>query len=254
MRRFPIALSTILILLSAVPFAKAQTRTNTPTVRSAKSAQCARISVSSPAEAVDGQPITFTADVSGGPVDESYTYNWTTGFGIITSGQGTSSITVDTSGIGGQSVDATVSVGGMDRACNNSARAETRIRPQLIPRRVDEFGALKTSDRNAQLDNFAIELEMDVTASGYVIAYAGRKSVKGAAAKMLLGIKDYLIKSREIDPARIVTVDGGYREYLTIELWTVPSGAAPPEISPTVDPSDLTPPPAKKKPAAKKKP
>jgi hypothetical protein len=36
-----------------------------------------------------------------------------------------------------------------------------------------------------------------------------------------------------------VTVDGGFREDLTVELWIVPSGATPPENSPTVDPSEV---------------
>ncbi|MBV8857759.1 MAG: hypothetical protein JOZ02_12560, partial [Acidobacteria bacterium] len=40
---------------------------------------------------------------------------------------------------------------------------------------------------------------------------------------------------------RIVTVDGGYREELTVELWVVPSGATPPAASPTVDPSEVKP-------------
>jgi hypothetical protein len=36
-----------------------------------------------------------------------------------------------------------------------------------------------------------------------------------------------------------VTVDGGYKEDLTVELWIVPSGANPPTASPTVDPSEV---------------
>ena len=36
-----------------------------------------------------------------------------------------------------------------------------------------------------------------------------------------------------------MTVDGGYREELTVELWVVPSGATPPPNSPTVDPSEV---------------
>ncbi|HST51145.1 MAG TPA: hypothetical protein VLJ61_10860, partial [Pyrinomonadaceae bacterium] len=51
--------------------------------------------------------------------------------------------------------------------------------------------------------------------------------------------KDYLVTTRGIDASRVVTVDGGYKEDLTVELWVVPSGAAPPTASPTVQPSEV---------------
>ena len=33
----------------------------------------------------------------------------------------------------------------------------------------------------------------------------------------------------------MTTVDGGYREDLTVELWIVPTGATPPTAAPTRD-------------------
>ena len=64
-----------------------------------------------------GQPVTFTASVTGGPEGFAPTYNWSVSAGTITSGQGTSTITVDTAGLGGQTVTATVSIGGADPTC-----------------------------------------------------------------------------------------------------------------------------------------
>src|SRR6185369_9308997 len=78
---------------------------------------CPQVSVSCPSDIDAGQPITFTASVPGGDTAATYTYNWSESAGTITSGQGTSSITVDTTGIGGQSVTATVSIGGADPSC-----------------------------------------------------------------------------------------------------------------------------------------
>jgi hypothetical protein len=51
-----------------------------------------------------------------------------------------------------------------------------------------------------------------------------------------------LVRARGIDPARIVTIDGGRREDFIVELWLVPNGSRPPELTPTVtieeDPRD----------------
>jgi hypothetical protein len=49
-----------------------------------------------------------------------------------------------------------------------------------------------------------------------------------------------MVNTRGVDPGRIVTVDGGYREDMTVELWIVPSGATPPTASPTLQQSDVT--------------
>jgi hypothetical protein len=66
-------------------------------------------------------------------------------------------------------------------------------------------------------------------------------------------MKSHLVLTRGINAARIVTIDGGYREQPTTEFWIVPDGASPPQPSPTIAPSEIGP-PAKTKPAAKKKP
>jgi hypothetical protein len=40
-----------------------------------------------------------------------------------------------------------------------------------------------------------------------------------------------LVNTRGIDAGRLVTVDGGCRADLTVELWIVPSGATAPAAS-----------------------
>ena len=111
-------------------------------------------------------------------------------------------------------------------------------------RMFDRFGALKLADRNARLDNFAIQLQNDPTDEGYIIGYGGRKSVKGAVAASLKKMKDYLGWTRGIELTRIVIVDLGIREASTTELWIVPRGSTPPRPPP---------PAAKKKTTVKKK-
>ena len=80
---------------------------------------CPTVSVSCPSQADPGTPVTFTASVANDS-GLSLTYNWSVSAGTISSGQGTSSITVDTTGLGGQTVTATVSLGGADPSCTGT--------------------------------------------------------------------------------------------------------------------------------------
>ena len=89
------------------------------------------------------------------------------------------------------------------------------------------------------MDNYAIELQNDPTATGQIICYGGRKGRTGEAQRRCDRAKDYLVNTRGISADRIQTVDGGYKEDLTVELWIVPSGATAPQASPTVDPSEV---------------
>jgi hypothetical protein len=198
---------------------------------------CPTVNVSCPDNVADGTPITFTASVTGGDPAVTPTYNWTVSAGTITSGQGTSTITVDSKGLGGQSVTATVSVGGY--ACNPSSSCTTAVTKTAVARKVDEYGNIRFNDEKARLDNFAIELQNDPTAQGYLICYGGRRGRAGEAQRRCDRAKDYLVTTRGIDASRIVTVDGGYKEELSVELWIVPNGATPPTASPTVQPSDV---------------
>ena len=203
---------------------------------------CPTVDVSCPSDSNPGEPITFTASVTGGDANVTPTYNWTVSAGTISSGQGTSTITVDTTGLEGTSVTATVDVGGYDRSCPTSDSCTTAIgrRPEeRRPTKVDEYGNIRFNDEKARLDNYAIALQNEPGAQGYIICYGGRRGRQGEAQARCDRAKNYLVNERQIDASRIVTVDGGYREELTVELWLVPTGATPPTASPTVDPSEV---------------
>jgi hypothetical protein len=201
---------------------------------------CPRVSVSCPDTGTVGTPVTFTANVSEGDPNVTPTYNWTVSAGSISSGQGTSSITVDTTGIaGGTTITATVDVGGYDRSCSTSSSCTVNFPANPLARKVDEYGNIRFNDEKARLDNYAIELQNDPTSQGYLICYGGRRGRAGEAQRRCDRAKDYLATTRGIDASRIVTVDGGYKEDLTVELWVVPTGAQPPAASPSVDPSEV---------------
>lgn len=187
---------------------------------------CPTISVSCPTDVDLGAPITFTANMSG---DMSVTYNWSVSAGTISSGQGTSSISVDTTGLGGQTVTATVELGGLDPSCSRTASCTTGVKtPPAEPVKFDEYGNIKFNDEKARLDNYAIQLQNSPGSQGYIIAYG---SCEGEAQARADRAKDYLVNTRGIDASRLMTIDGGCRSDLTVQLWVVPTGATAPAAS-----------------------
>ncbi len=186
---------------------------------------CPTLGVTCPSDVDEGQPATFTANFSQGTPTVSETYNWTVSSGTITSGQGTSSITVDTTGVGGGSVTATVEIGGVDPSCNRTASCTVQVRQKVGPRKFDEYGNIRFNDEKARLDNYAIQLQNAPTDRATIIGYG---SCEGEGLTRANRAKDYLVNTRGIDAGRIDTVDGGCRAELTVELWLVPSGATAP--------------------------
>lgn len=92
----------------------------------------------------------------------------------------------------------------------------------------------------AHLDNYAIEIQSESNLKAYVIAYGGRRGtarLEMRARRARIG--RYLVGNRGIDPKRVLVVDGGFREKLTVELWLVPEGEQMPKATPTVSPKDI---------------
>ncbi|MGI9107253.1 MAG: Ig-like domain-containing protein [Pyrinomonadaceae bacterium] len=200
---------------------------------------CPTIAVECPTSLTQaGGTVTFNATV--GASNAQLTYNWTVDRGTIASGQGTNSITVDTTGVAGaQDVTATVTVGGLAANCGATASCRTTLGASQTPQQFDTYGRIARNDEKARLDNFAVALQNDTSAQGYIITYGGRRGVAGEAQTRADFAKNYLVNSRGLDAGRLVTVDGGFREEATTELWLVPSGAPPPTASPNVDASEV---------------
>jgi hypothetical protein len=192
---------------------------------------CPQVSVSCPTDVEPNQPITFTASVSGGESGATFTYNWSVSAGTITSGQGTSTITVDTANLAGQSVTATVSIGGADPSCTGTTASCTSNIKAPIPDAVkfDEYGNIRFNDEKARLDNYAIQLQNQPGSAATIIVYGtctGEGQQRGDRAK------DYLVNTRGIEAGRITVIDGGCRSDLTVQLWIVPAGATAPAADP----------------------
>lgn len=182
--------------------------------------------------------ITFQVKHAPQRPDTKVTYYWTLSAGSIVGGQGTAVLVTDLTGARTEAVEVTVEVGGLSVFCSKSV---SYTLPPTIAciRPFDSYGNIRFEDEKARLDNYAVELQNAATAQGYLVCYGGRKGRAGEAERRCKRALNYIRKVRGIDAARVVIVDGGFREELTVEPWIVPPGAQPPPAVPTVDSSEV---------------
>lgn len=205
------------------------------------------VSISVDAEYNEGDVITFTADTAySGSSPLNFTWSVSPSSAkVLTNTE--NKITVDSTGLGGQRVTATLVVddGSGEAACRQTAQAAAYVKPPVVvehpSRQFDVCCSCSFDDQKARLDNLAIELQNDPSTTTYVIAYGGRTSRVGQADLLGSRARDYLVSNRGIDQARITVINGGYREEDCVELWVIPSGATPPQPTPTVQAGDVRP-------------
>lgn len=212
------------------------------------------VSISAPQSVKDGEIVTFTADVAYSG-NSSLRYNWkvTPAKATIISGAGSPTLNVDSTGLGGQRIVATLTAddGSSDPTCAQSAQAVAvvaeREREMIVAREFDECNSCTYDDQKARIDNLAVELQRDPTTRAYVIAYGGRMNPIGQVERLMTRAREYLINERGIGADRFTVVNGGFREEDSVELWVVPSGAAAPKATPTVQAGEVNPPARKRK-------
>jgi hypothetical protein len=206
------------------------------------------VNVSAPSQVNEGEIVSYTSDLAySGTANLIYTWTVSPANARIISGAGTPTISVDSTGLAGQRITATVVVddGSGDLMCRQTAQASTNVPP--LPKRTitghefDTCCSCSYDDLKARLDNLAVELQNDPTTTTYIFAYGGRTSQIGQADRLLARARDYIVSQRGIDASRIVLVNGGFREEDCVELWIVPRGATTPQPSPTVQPGDVRP-------------
>ena len=204
------------------------------------------VSISAPNQVTEGEIITYTADVTySGNAAVNYKWVVSPSSARVISGLGTSTLNVDSTGLGGQRIIATLTAddGSSDPACAQSAQAVSIIAPikkvAIVAREFDECDNCTFDDQKARLDNLAVELQNDPSTRAYVIAYGGKMSPVGQVEKLMSRAREYLVTQRGIDASRLVVVNGGFREDDSVELWVVPSGASAPQPTPTVQAGEI---------------
>jgi len=204
------------------------------------------VNVSAPRQVSEGEIITYTADVSYN-ANAGLIYTWTVGpeNAHLISGAGTPTITVDSTGLAGQRITATLVVddGSGGPACRQTAQASTEVartpKREIVGREFDTCRSCSYDDQKARLDNLAVELHNDPSTTTYVMAYGGRTSQVGQADRLLARAREYLVMQRAVDASRIILINGGFREEDCVQVWIVPRGATPPQPSPTVQAGDV---------------
>jgi PKD domain-containing protein len=206
------------------------------------------VNISAPTQVSEGEVITYTADVAyNGTSALNYTWTVSPAKAKVLSGAGTPTITVDSTGLAGQTITATLVVddGSGEPLCRQTSQASTYIPPppprENPSREFDVCCSCSFDDQKARLDNLAVDLQNDPSTTTYVIAYGGRTSRIGQADLLGARARDYLVTQRGIDQSRIVVLNGGFREEDCVELWIVPRGATPPQPTPTVQAGDVRP-------------
>lgn len=189
---------------------------------------CPNIEIVCPTNIGVDQPLTFTSRATGGTPSIAPVYNWTISAGTIIEGQGTNTIKVNTTGLAGQTVRASLSMPGYGSlVCSADCGISIPV-PKIVSRKFDEFPDIARNDEKARLDNLVIELQNDPTATAYVVVYPGRGGKRGDVQHHASRIVEYLVHSRGLDEHRVVTLVGSPREELFVELWITPQGATPP--------------------------
>lgn len=191
---------------------------------------CPKIEVTGGGQVRPGETMSFTANVTGGLRKAPLEYEWTVSGGTISSGQGTSSITVDISGTSGEiNVTAVVKIKGLFDNCPNTASESGSI-PLCVGFLTisDEFGNLPRNEVRVRIDMLFLQLKNEMNGQLYIINYGTEKEI--AAREKL--IRDH-IAFRKYDSYRVTMVRGGENPSRENGIWSrfyiVPPGMEVPE-------------------------
>jgi hypothetical protein len=157
-------------------------------------------------------------------------------------GQGTRKITLDLSRsqtFGVRDVFVSVDVKGIPPHCETGVSRSIRINPECTsPSRFDTYCDLSLRAEESRLDVLARSLKADPNSAAYILAYAGQGACIWEAEWRANRAKKYLVEKRGIKSDRVITMDGGFRENFTIELFVSPRDACGPLHMPTLGSDD----------------
>ncbi|QQS32827.1 MAG: PEGA domain-containing protein [Acidobacteriota bacterium] len=189
----------------------------------------------------EGDLVTFAA-INSGTAQIPLRYAWTVSPGTarVTSGLGTPTITIDSRGLGGQTINASLDVN--DDVYDNRCRQVISV-PTFVSRlpdpeppkpfRCDEFEARAADEDKARFDNCVIQAQNIPDAQLYVIIYPGTdraSTTRNTYERLSQRALDYMVKTRRFDPRRIQIVRGSPRTKSSYEVWIVPPGASLPVV------------------------
>jgi hypothetical protein len=189
------------------------------------------ISVYGPSsELTAGDSLVFSALVNGGG-SVSPTYNWMISAGTIMSGQGTSMIIVNTEGLAGMSVTATVELGGYPRECNTAASSTASI--VAAATKIIAANYATPQALTASVQKFISETklaDMGNLQTAFIYVYAGAATT----AAQLKAINTTIVSAFEknnVYSFQYKIADGGKKKIASYEMYILPPGIKEPRPS-----------------------
>ncbi len=196
---------------------------------SSLSQDCPKFTIHSPATVTAGEDLSFIVNMEG--ASDGLTYNWSISAGTITSGQGTSQITVDTKELGGMTTTATVEVGGLPSNCSGVVSSTVQIMSpseKVISAKFTTLAALsaavkqfitKTDIKNPESRNTA-----------FVYVYKGATTT-ASQLKQINATITTAFEKNGVPSYQYMIKDGGKKKLALVEMYKVPEGAEEPKPS-----------------------
>ena len=141
---------------------------------------------------------------------------------------------------------ATIELDDSGKAIGNSPNSAKGSYVQQVPERDRVSAIFESYDKSMsekqvkeRLDALGLYLKDASSFRAYIVSYGGRRSCPGEALIRAQLAKNYLSKLKGINRKRIRTMDAGFQEEWTVELWTTAEGAFAPTPLPTVNRRDV---------------
>lgn len=182
-------------------------------------------------------PISLHADVYGtedGEILKDIVFKWSVSQASIVSGQGTRNIVFEPFAKSGQiKINLEVEGGPPDltyeASCVLAVNSECAFAPM-----IDQYSAISTNEERERLDRLANRLKLEPLESvAYIVSYAGQKACIRESDWRAKRARQYLTERHAIPSSRLVTVDGGFKQNWTVELYIKPRDACGPLPKPT---------------------
>lgn len=178
-----------------------------------------------------GEEAVFSIKFPEGVKQPDSTFSWTVSAGTITGGQGTPTITVETTGVDG-SITATVERNLGDRHWIGVQSTGSCTAVIEHPPQASMVDTVMTAANTCELmfmllDNFYMRLAAEPMSQGVIIIYADVGS-RNAAERRVRQIRNH-IRLRRFDPGRITVIRGPARAEAATQFWLVHPGAPMPE-------------------------
>ena len=101
--------------------------------------------------------------------------------------------------------------------------------PRGPDRNFDEYGLIRWEDEQARLDNFAIQLQNEPDAMGYIFVFDGSNVCEGEARARAIRARDYVVNYRGLPWNRVMWRYDGFSGEFRIALQPMPRSFKPPD-------------------------